>query len=89
MKDYQSLSHTKWECKYHLVFIPKRRSRRFGSRGRGRRASTSDAKTDADVYKDVRSYDAGFKLQDPSLLAGRAEFEDGITLVILSIFPMW
>ena len=25
MKDYQSLSHTKWECKYHIVFIPKRR----------------------------------------------------------------
>src|SRR5215468_11844007 len=23
MQDYQSLSHTKWECKYHVVFIPK------------------------------------------------------------------
>jgi hypothetical protein len=23
--EYQSLSHTKWECKYHVVFIPKRR----------------------------------------------------------------
>ena len=22
---YQSLSHTKWNCKYHVVFIPKRR----------------------------------------------------------------
>jgi len=22
---YQSLSHTKWDCKYHVVFIPKRR----------------------------------------------------------------
>ena len=22
---YQSLSHTKWDCKYHIVFIPKRR----------------------------------------------------------------
>ncbi len=21
--EYQSLSHTKWECKYHVVFIPK------------------------------------------------------------------
>ncbi len=51
------------------------------------KAATSDAKTDAEVYKDVCSYDAGFKLQDPSLLAGRAEFADGITLVILSIFP--
>ena len=25
MKEYQSLSHTKWDCKYHVVFIPKRR----------------------------------------------------------------
>lgn len=23
MKDVGSLSHTKWECKYHVVFIPK------------------------------------------------------------------
>jgi putative transposase len=25
MKDIGSLSHTKWECKYHIVFIPKYR----------------------------------------------------------------
>jgi REP-associated tyrosine transposase len=25
MREYQSLSHTKWDCKYHVVFIPKRR----------------------------------------------------------------
>ena len=23
MDDYHSLNHTKWECKYHVVFIPK------------------------------------------------------------------
>ena len=23
MDDYQSLNHTQWECKYHVVFIPK------------------------------------------------------------------
>lgn len=23
MDDYGSLSHSKWECKYHVVFIPK------------------------------------------------------------------
>ncbi len=22
---YQSLSHSKWDCKYHIVFIPKKR----------------------------------------------------------------
>src|SRR5258707_232273 len=25
MDVYESLSHTKWECKYHVVFIPKYR----------------------------------------------------------------
>ena len=31
MSDYRSLSHTKWECKYHIVFIPKcRRKVLFG-----------------------------------------------------------
>ena len=25
MDSYRSLSHTKWECKYHVVFIPKYR----------------------------------------------------------------
>ena len=27
MNDYESLKHTKWECKYHLVFIPKYRKK--------------------------------------------------------------
>ena len=31
MNEYVSLSHTKWECKYHVVFIPKgRRKALFG-----------------------------------------------------------
>lgn len=51
------------------------------------KAATSNAKADSEVYKDVRSYDTSFKLEDPSVLAGRAEFDDGITLVILSVFP--
>ncbi len=29
--NYQSLSHTRWQCKYHIIFIPKcRRKRLFG-----------------------------------------------------------
>ena len=27
MGDYKSLSHTRWDCKYHVVFIPKRRQK--------------------------------------------------------------
>jgi putative transposase len=32
MDQYQNLSHTKWDCKYHIVFIPKcRRKVLYGS----------------------------------------------------------
>jgi putative transposase len=27
MDEYESLSHSKWECKYHVVFIPKCRKK--------------------------------------------------------------
>lgn len=27
MKEYQSLCHTKWDCKYHVVFISKKRKK--------------------------------------------------------------
>ena len=31
MKDYEKLCHSKWECKYHVVFIPKcRRKALYG-----------------------------------------------------------
>ncbi len=31
MQDFQSLAHVKWDCKYHLVFIPKyRRKELYG-----------------------------------------------------------
>jgi len=29
MDDYESLKHTKWECKYHVVFIPKCRRKKL------------------------------------------------------------
>jgi len=29
MKDINSLSHTKWNCKYHIVFVPKYRRKEF------------------------------------------------------------
>ena len=29
MSNYRSLNHTKWECKYHVVFIPKYRKKRI------------------------------------------------------------
>ena len=35
MDEYESLSHTKWDCKYHVVFIPKcrRKTLYVGLRG--------------------------------------------------------
>ncbi len=27
---YQSLAHSKWDCKYHVVFVPKRRRKLYG-----------------------------------------------------------
>ena len=27
MATYESLSHSKWDCKYHVVFVPKRRKK--------------------------------------------------------------
>jgi anthranilate 1,2-dioxygenase large subunit len=49
-------------------------------------ASNNDAE-DKQVYGDARTFDTEFKLQDMSLLKGRQEFGDGITLVILAVFP--
>ena len=29
MGEFESLNHTKWECKYHIVFIPKGRKKKL------------------------------------------------------------
>ena len=29
MKDWRSQSHVKWDCKYHVVIVPKYRRRKF------------------------------------------------------------
>lgn len=48
---------------------------------------TSSEDDDEDAYSDQRSFNSKFVLQDPSLLKGKREFDDDISLVILSIFP--
>ncbi len=32
MKDWQSQAHVKWECKYHVVIVPKYREKVFYGR---------------------------------------------------------
>ena len=27
MREHSSLAHTRWDCKYHVVFIPKKRKK--------------------------------------------------------------
>lgn len=49
--------------------------------------NSSSAEDDAKVYGDKRAFNSEFTLQDPSLLEGRPEFDDGVTLVILALFP--
>lgn len=36
MKDWQSQAHVRWECKYHVVLVPKYRNRKVFERVRGR-----------------------------------------------------
>lgn len=50
-------------------------------------AASNDDDADKKAYGDARTFDTEFKLQDMSLLQGRQEFDDGITLVILAVFP--
>jgi anthranilate 1,2-dioxygenase large subunit len=40
-----------------------------------------------DGYQDTRTYNTDFTLADPSVLAGKPDFDDGVTLVILAVFP--
>ena len=35
MKDWRSQSHVKWDCKYHIVIVPKYRRRKFFGSLRG------------------------------------------------------
>ena len=48
---------------------------------------TSSAAEDAKIYKDNRAFNSEFTLQDPSILAGKPDFDDDITVVILALFP--
>jgi putative transposase len=34
MKEWQSQTHVKWDCKYHVVILPKYRRKEFFGRGR-------------------------------------------------------
>jgi anthranilate 1,2-dioxygenase large subunit len=46
-----------------------------------------DSDESTEDFKNLRSFNTEFSLQDPSLLAGRKEFDDDVSLVILAVFP--
>ena len=50
-------------------------------------AASNDDSADKHAYGDSRTFDTEFKLQDMSLLKGRQEFADNVTLVILAVYP--
>ena len=50
-------------------------------------AASNNDDSDGKAYQGSRTYNSDFELKDMSLLKGRSEFEDGITLVILAVFP--
>ena len=43
MEDYKKLNHTKWQCKYQIVFIPKYRRRTLYGHIRNRLVETFHA----------------------------------------------
>lgn len=50
MDEYESLSHTRWDCKYHVVFIPKCRRRAvYGELRRARQRQSRDQKSAPDL----------------------------------------
>ncbi|MEE8380659.1 MAG: transposase [Thermodesulfobacteriota bacterium] len=36
MREYQSLAHVRWECKFHIVWVPKYRKKRLYGKVRRR-----------------------------------------------------
>lgn len=81
---------------FHATFGLYRSSQTGGSLLGGRQgrhsmlysqSSSNNDELDKEIFKDARSFDSNFRLQDPSLLAGRKEFDDPVTLMILAVFP--
>lgn len=50
-------------------------------------AASNNDESDTKAYAGSRTFNSEFSLNDMSLLKGKPEFNDGITLVILGIFP--
>jgi REP element-mobilizing transposase RayT len=56
MKQYQSLSHTRWDCKYHVVFIPKRRKKKvFDVRRRCSECCESTLGRFSEIWRSTRN----------------------------------
>lgn len=78
---------------FHATFGLYRASQKGGSvmdvkRRHSLLTATKEETQDQQALAGLRTYQAGqYSLEDPSLLAGRPDFKDGISLVILAIFP--
>ena len=65
MDEFESLSHTKWDCKYHVVFIPKRRRKTLYAELRRHLAEVAsrvlrrDQRGEGGALRFQRAYDLG------------------------------
>jgi anthranilate 1,2-dioxygenase large subunit len=80
---------------FHTTFGLYRSTQQGGSRMDAHRrhsalyaiAASNDHARDKAAYDGARTFSSDFELKDPSILAGRKEFDDDISLVILAVFP--
>lgn len=79
MNDTNSLSHTKWNCKYHIVFAPKYRRKVFYKEKRSRRNTTNIVRVEES--KDSR----GRSMSRSCTYAGRNPAED-ISIKFYGVF---
>lgn len=79
MNDTNSLSHTKWNCKYHIVFAPKYRRKVFYKEKRSRRNTTNIVRVEES--KDSR----GRSMSRSCTYAGRNPTED-ISIKFYGVF---
>jgi putative transposase len=57
MHDWESLSHVRWDCKYHVVFVPKYRQKKLYGKFRkkvgGRYFGIYAASVESNIWKGI------------------------------------
>src|SRR6516165_1280294 len=86
---YQSLAHSKWDCKYHVVFVPKRRRKAiFGNDWRQSFFPVNDKQISLSFLTDTSSSRGCGKKGNPAGCAGfpREVGREGNRLLVFLAF---